>query len=382
MRAWISVVAIVAGCSGAGQRATSSTDGDPLSQPEVPLAAATLPGKLAAAWPLPIARGANAWLLPYANGGEVYARFVADDGSTDDRDLDHGTIVGAAALADGFALAVADGADARVHFLASDGSDAVVSATNLFAGGASAVPGIASDGSCVLVVAVTGGDIAADGPTPLSAALALVDHDGGARAIPLGGVDAAPAPWGDTQGFIVGATLVVDGSGVVAPAPGRQIRDARLFRRASAAGAQPTSDIISLDGSIWRDVGGLVGWAGRGDDGDGAALELVTDNGRALVEVGQDLTQRSSVALPSTTRGDGGQSWIAGVSGAHVVWASTVENDPVFAILDASRMRVQGGVTRIRNATSRTTIVSPGAAAVLLAWSEAGGVVRYGLAPW
>ncbi|HWE29703.1 MAG TPA: hypothetical protein VHB97_16955, partial [Polyangia bacterium] len=71
MRAWMTaVVAIVAGCGGAGQRATSSmaTD-DPLSQPEVPLAAETLPGRLDGAWPLPVARGAGAWLLPFSDGG-------------------------------------------------------------------------------------------------------------------------------------------------------------------------------------------------------------------------------------------------------------------------------------------------------------------------
>ncbi len=377
-------MAIVAGCGGAGQSGASSTanDGDPLTLPEAPLAAETLPGKLSGAWPLPIARGAAGWILPYSDGDEVYARFVGDDGTRADRDVDHGTLVGAAALDDGFALAVADGADARVHFLASDGSDDVVTASGLFAGGAAASPGIASDGNCVLLAAVTGGQIAADGPTPLSAALALVVRDDSAHTVPLGGVDAAPAPWGDARGFIVGATLTVDGSGDVAPAPGRQIRDARLFRRAVAAGSLPTSDTISLDGSVWRDVGGLVGWAGPGDDPAGAALELVTANGRALVEVGQDLTPRSSVALPSTTRGDGGQSWIADVSGAHVVWASTLENDPVFAILDASSMRAEGGVTRIANATSRTTIVSPGAGALLLGWTEAGGVVRYGLVAW
>src|SRR5262249_11571758 len=77
-----------------------------------------------------------------------------------------------------------------------------------------------------------------------------------------------------------------------------------------AAGAQPTSDILSLDGDTWRAVGGLVGWAGRTDDG--ATLELVAlDGGRALVQVGDDLTPRSSRALPSTTRGGGGQAWVA-----------------------------------------------------------------------
>ena len=155
-----------------------------------------------------------------------------------------------------------------------------------------------------------------------------------------------------------------------------------MFRRAIAAGSLPTSDIVSLDGSIWRSVGGLVGWAGSSDGDGGAAFELVTTDGRALVEVGQDLTPRSQVTLPSTTIGDGGQSWIAAVGGTHVVWASTVENDPVFAILDGSPMSAEGGVTRIRNAASRTTIVSPGAMSVLLAWSEAGGVVRYGIVAW
>jgi hypothetical protein len=147
-----------------------------------------------------------------------------------------------------------------------------------------------------------------------------------------------------------------------------------------AAGTEPTSDTISLDGGGWLTIDGLVGWAGR--DAGGARLEVVTSEGRALVEVGDDLTPRSRRALPSTTRGDGGQSWIAAVSGAHVVWSSTAENDPVFAILDASAMRPESGVVRIRHATSRTTIVSPGGTSVLLAWTEGDGVVRYALYPW
>jgi hypothetical protein len=158
------------------------------------------------------------------------------------------------------------------------------------------------------------------------------------------------------------------------------VRDARVFRKPIAAGTLPTSDTISLDGGAWLAVDGLVGWAGRDDAV--ARLEVVTANGRALVEVGDDLTLRSQRALPATTRGDGGQSWIAAVAGSHVVWGATVENDPVFAILDASAMRADGGVVRIRNATSRTTIVSPGAAGVLFAWTEDRGNVRYAVNPW
>ena len=372
------MVAIVAGCSGAGPRTTSSTvtGDDPLAQPEQPFTTESLPGMIVTAWPLPLARGANGWLLPFSDGGEVHVRFVGDDGSRADRVVDGGTLVGTAALDDGFALAVTSGGSARVHFLAGDGSDDVVT---LELGG-DAVPGIASDGTRVLIAATTGGDVAAEGPTPLYAGLAIVDR-AGAQTIALGSVHAAPAPWGDRQGFIVGGTLLVDGSGDVAPVPGRQVRDARVFRQAQAAGAQPTSDILSLDGDRWRAVGGLVGWAGR--TGDGAALELVAlDGSRALVEVGDDLTPRSQRALPSTTRGDGGQAWIADVAGTHVVWGATVENDPVFAILDATAMSGDGGFVRLRGATSRTTVVSPGAAGVLLAWTGEGGTVRYTVLGW
>jgi len=370
------MVAIVAGCGGAGQRAPASLDdGDPLAQPETPLAVETLPGTLAVAWPLPLARGAAGWLLPYVDGGAVHARFVGDDGARDDRFVDSGALVGAAALGDGFALVVADGSALRVHFLGGDGSDTVVSAPL----DGDAVPVVASDGARVLVAATQGGEIAADGPLPLTATLALVDR-AGARAIDLGTVPTAPAPWGDARGFIVAGTLLVDPSGALAPAPGRQVRDARVFRKPIAAGTLPTSDTISLDGGAWLTVDGLVGWAGR--DSDGARLELVTPDGRALVEVGDDLTPRAERALPSTTRGDGGQSWIAAVAGDHVVWGATVKNDPVFAILDATAMRPDGGVLHLRNATSRTPIVSPGAASLLLAWTEANGIVRYAVQPW
>lgn len=369
------VVAIVAGCAGAGQRAASSTDDDPLARAETPLAVETLPGTLAVAWPLPIARGAAGWLLPFTDGGEVHARFVGDDGARDDRFVDRGALVGAAPLAGGFALAVADAGALRVHFLDAGGGDRVVSAP--LAG--DPVPGIASDGTRVLVAATAGGDIAADGPTPLTATLTLVDGDG-AVAIDLGSVPTAPTPWGDSRGFIVAGTLLLDGAGALAPAPGRQVRDARLFRRAVAAGTLPTSDTISLDGDGWLTVDGLVGWAGR--DGDVARLELVAADGRALAEVGDDLTLRTRRALPSTTRGDGGQAWIAAAAGDHVVWAATVQNDPVFAILDATGMQPEGGVFRLRDSTSRTPIVSAGAASVLFAWTEASAVVRYAVQSW
>jgi hypothetical protein len=64
------------------------------------------------------------------------------------------------------------------------------------------------------------------------------------------------------------------------------------------------------------------------------------------------------------------------------VWGATVENDPVFAILDATAMSGDGGFVRIRGATSRTTEVSPGAAGVLLAWTGDGGTVRYTVLGW
>jgi hypothetical protein len=147
-----------------------------------------------------------------------------------------------------------------------------------------------------------------------------------------------------------------------------------------AAGTQPTTDTISLGDDRWVTVDGLVGWAGR--DSDGARLEVVTAAGRSLVEVGDDLTPRAQRPLPSTTRGDGGQSWVAAVSGAHVVWAATAQNDPVFAILDASAMQPESGIVRIRHATSRTTIVSPGGSSVLFAWTEGDGVVRYAVVRW
>jgi len=67
---------------------------------------------------------------------------------------------------------------------------------------------------------------------------------------------------------------------VLSPAPGHQVRDARIFRKPIAAGTEPTSDIISLDGDGWLTVDGLVGWAGR--DTDVARLEVVTADGRAL----------------------------------------------------------------------------------------------------
>lgn len=377
------MVAIVAGCGGAGQRATTaaspSPSDDPLALPEAALTVEALPGRIDRAWPIAVARGADAWLVPWTDGDSVSARRIGDDGGRDDRFVDHGALVGAAALDDGFAVVVASDGEARVHFLGRDGGDRVVHAPV----DGKPVPGVASDGSRVVWADITGGDIAVDNPTPIDATLVVAARDG-ARTLALGTVAAAPSVWGDAHGFIVGGTLLLDGSdAAAAPAPGHQVRDARLFRKPIAAGTQPTSDIISLgppDQDGWLTVDGLVGWAGR--DGDAARLELVTADGRALEEVGQDLTPRFRRALPSTTRGDGGQSWVAAVAGDHVVWAATLKNDPVFAILDASDMRAASGLVHIRNATSRTTIVSPGASSVLLVWMEARDAVRYSVNAW
>jgi hypothetical protein len=370
------VAIVAAGCVGPGQRAVTSTpEADPLALPESALTVETLPGTLTRAWPIAVARGGAGWLVPWTDADGVHARFIADDGGRDDRFIDAAQLVGAAALDDGFAVVIAGEGEARVHFLGSDGGDRVVHAPLT----AKTVPGVASDGQRVVFATIVGGDIAVEQPTPIDATLVVVDRDG-ASAVELGRVPTTPSVWGDANGFIVGGTLCVDDAGTAWLAPGRQVRDARVFRKPAPAGTLPTSDTISLGDDRWLTVDGLVGWAGR--DGDGARLEVVTDDGRALQEVGQDLTPRARVALPSTTRGDGGQSWVAAVAGTHLVWAATQKNDPVFAILDATAMRAIGGVVHLRNATSRTTIVSPGASSVLLSWTDVDDGVRYAVQPW
>jgi hypothetical protein len=50
--------------------------------------------------------------------------------------------------------------------------------------------------------------------------------------------------------------------------------------------------------------------------------------------------------------------------------------------LDATAMAPTSGLYRIRNSTSRTPIVSLSGSGVLLAWTEANGVVRYALVRW
>ncbi len=373
----LALVAVVAGCGGSVAPAAAALDGDPVALPETPLAVETLPGKLTSAWPIAAARGSDAWLLPWSDADGVYARRVGDDGARDDRFVDGGTIVGAAPLSDGFALVVAGAGEARVHFLRDDGSDRVVRAPV----DGRAVPGVASDGTTVVFATIVGGDIAIEQPTPIDATLVVATPDG-ARLIALGRVNEAPSVWGDARGFVVGGTLLVDAAGDVGPAPGRQVRDARVFRKPIAAGTQPTSDSISLgppSGDGWLTVDGLVGWAGR--DGRGARLELVGAAGRALQDVGDDLTPGARRPLPSTTRGDGGQSWVAAATGEHVVWAATQKNDPLFAILDARDMRPTH-LLHVHDASSRTTIVSPGPGSVLIAWVEGRSIVHYAVNAW
>lgn len=375
MRALLALVAIVAGCGGSVTRSASSLPSDdPLAQSETALSAETLPGALAGPWPIAIARGAGGWLVPWHDADGVHARFIGDDGTRADRFVDGGALVGAAALGDGFVVAVTDGPALRVHFFAGDRDDVRALALD-----GSAVPSVASDGARALVAVTRGGEIAVEDPRPLYAALLLVGRDG-ARAIELGRVAAVPSLWGDARGFVVGGTLLVDGAGALGPAPGRQIRDARLFRAPFAAGTQPLRDRVSLDGGAWLDVDGLVGWAERSDGR--ARLEVVRADGRFLFEVGDDLTPLAMRALPATARGDGGQSWVATAAAGRVLWASTVENDPVFARLDAGRMRPGGGVVRLRGASSRSTVTSAGPTSVLLAWTEGRSTVRYALVPW
>lgn len=369
----VALVALVAGCGGHVTAATASLPADdPLAAPEQSLAVETLPGAIAGDWPLPVVRGAAGWALPWQDAAGVHLRLVGDDGSRRDRFVAAGALVGAAGVGDGTAVVVADGGALAVHFVGADGD-----AATTFAADGDVVPAAASDGARVLVAVTRGGQYAADGPTPLYATLFVVDR-AGARAVELGRVPGPPSLWGDARGFVVGGTLLVDGALATRPAPGRQIRDARLFRKPYAAGTTPARDRISLDGRTWADVDGLVGWAAT--SGDGARYELERDGGgRVLVEVGQDLTPRATRPLPATRRGDGGQAWVAAASADRVVWASTVENDPVFAILDASDLRPDSGVIRLRHASSRTTVVSAAPAGVLFAWTENRTTVRYAI---
>ncbi|MDB4970584.1 MAG: hypothetical protein JWN44_6273 [Myxococcales bacterium] len=368
------VVAIVAGCNGGSPTtATSSTSVDPLAQKEATLNVESV-GDAAGPWPTPVVRIANGWVIPWSDGGAIHARFVGDDGARTDRVVDRGTFVGATATADGYALVVAADGNARVHFVAGDSDDLVTAPLD-----GKPVLAAASDGARILVASTRGGDIAIEDPRPLDATLLLVGREG-ARAIDLGRVAAAPSLWGDADGFIVAGTLTLDAGGRIAPAPGRQIRDARLFRAPVPAGTQPTSDRITIDGSRWLEVDGLVGWAAR--DGSGARLEVVRPEGRDLVEVGEELTPRLTRTLPATTRGDAGQSWVAAADAGRVVWAATRENDPVFAILDALDMHTDSPVIRISQPSSRTIVVSPGASSVLFAWTEGGQNVHFFVLPW
>ena len=368
------VVAVVAGCGGSLSSTPTAATRDPLAQPEAALAVETLPGELAGPWPAPVVRGASGWLIPWHDADGVHTRLVGDDGARDDRFVGGGTLIGAAATDDGYAVAVADGVVARVHFLAG-ASDRVVTAP---LDGQPAL-GAASDGRQLLLASTRGGEVAIEDPRPLDATLLLVAPDG-ARSLALGRVAAAPTLSGDAAGFIVGGTLLVDGEGRLSAAPGHQVRDARVFRRPLVAGTLPTRDSIALDGNGWLDVDGLVGFAERA--ADGARLEVVRADGRALVEVGADLTPGLTRALPPTSRGDGGQSWLAAARAGRVLWASTIENDPVFAILDAAGMRADSGVIRIRNASSRSTVTSAGPAAVLFMWTEGRTSVHYAVQSW
>lgn len=342
--------------------------------PEAAPAVETLPGALDGAWPITPARVADGWVLPWRDDAGVHVRRVLDDGARDDRFVDGGALVGVAPLSTGFAVVVTDRVELRAHFVAADGERVVRLPLD-----GNPAPSVASDGARLLVAVTRGGEIAIEQPLPLTATLLLVDGDG-ARAIDLGAVAAIPSLTGDARGFVVGGTRLVDGAGALVPAPGRQIRDARLFRQSIAAGTLPTSDRVTLDGSAWLDAGGLVGFAAR--DGGVVRLEVVTDGGRALREVGDDLTPLATWPLPSTTRGDGGQSWLAAAAAGRALWAATVENDPVFAILQEPRMRADRAVIRIRAATSRTIVASAGPSGVLLTWIEGRSTVRYAVVAW
>jgi hypothetical protein len=50
--------------------------------------------------------------------------------------------------------------------------------------------------------------------------------------------------------------------------------------------------------------------------------------------------------------------------------------------LDATAMRADGGFVRLRGATSRSAVASPGGGSILFAWTEANAVVRYSVLEW
>ena len=214
-------------------------------QPEAPLAAETLPGRLVGAWPLPLARGAAGWLLPYATA----ARSTPASSATTAR-ASTATSTRHARRRHRARRRLRAGRRLRRHRARAlpRRRRQRRRPRRHRAARRHRRPRRRQRRQPRARRRHAGGDITAAGDDAARPARSSSSTARGALVIDLGAVAAAPTPWGDRGGFIVGGTLLVDGAGNVAPVPGRQVRDARVFRQVFAAGSAPTSDIISLDG--------------------------------------------------------------------------------------------------------------------------------------
>jgi hypothetical protein len=325
-----------------------------------PMAVGALPGSGNGLTAPLVVRAPEGWVLPWEDQGVVHLRLLGDDGAaSDDRVVAAGALVGAAALADGVAVAVAD--EAGVTLQRPGG--AVRLSADVLSG--RPAPGIASDGATVLLITTQGGEIAIESPRPLSARALLVAADGSVRAADLGQIPSLPSVSGDPAGFIVASgrrAWLIGSDGAVAEAPGTQIGSARLFRRPIEPGQTVTSDEITRDGARWLKVPGLVAWA----DAGGATLDLVDAQSHFLARIGDSMFLADRRPLPSPGS-------ICAGDAARVVVAA----DDAFTLLDAGDLQPASTSAHLPGARPEGTTWRLGSGLALAAWNAPDGRVHY-----
>jgi hypothetical protein len=339
----------------------------PVTAVELPLEIVRVPGDPVAVWPTPIVYAGGRHLLPFrdASGG-LHARMVEGDGL---RDFDLGTasFIGAVAHGDRFVVVTAVAGAAVVHVLDDEGDRArIIPASEAI------VPGVASDGECVLVV--TGSALVTDVGAPRRIfAHALLLSDGAAQAelVELGSLPDAPALFGDADGFIVAGNLLLSSVGDSAWAPAQQLPGARVFHSPTA-----TRDRLTFDGDRWLALDAPADWAVR--DATGITVSLPDGNGQKMLHVGVDLTSSPPEDVPRSSQVP---AWLDAVRGDRALWQGLQGSDHVFAILDADTLSSRGTFVRVSNAATRTVVASLGDEDALLVWISADGSFAYARYP-
>jgi hypothetical protein len=95
-----------------------------------------------------------------------------------------------------------------------------------------------------------------------------------------------------------------------------------------------------------------------------------------------DLTYAAARPLPSTRRGDAGSGALVAGDAAHLVWSAALENEALFALLDAATLRADPAVIRVRAARPGSLAFALASTRFVMAWLAPDNLVRYSVIDW